>query len=243
MPARWTLTLFAERPDTGRAVSPAQLHGLAATLLEGAGADHRAQNKPYAITPLMATGEPGTATLRIGWLQDTPRPDLSLLIGQQVRLGAQFFTVTDDAAEEFTPYGALRELQPARRAVFGFCSVTYFSRSGRWYPLPDPVLLYGGLTRRWNLFAPPYAQVSEADEKALLSAVALSAYDTASQVADLGAGRRIGFTGNAVYTLTGDHADHTTASLFSALTLFAAASGVGAQTTHGLGAVEAELAG
>jgi CRISPR-associated endoribonuclease Cas6 len=235
MPARWTLTLRAERPSAERPATPAQLHGLAAALLEGAGADHHAQHKPYSVSPLMAAGRSGTAVLRLGWLPDSPRLDLAALTGLRVRLGSQFFTVAD-AEEEFTPYPALCQVPGARRVVMRFVSATYFSRNGRWHPLPDPVLLYGGLIRRWNLFAPPYAQIDEGREKALLSSVALSAHDIASCPVDLGSGSRVGFTGDTAFTLVGAHAADA-AGLLAGLSLFATASGVGAQTTHGLGCV------
>lgn len=239
MPARWTLTLTAERPSAERPVSPAQLHGLAATLLEGTGTDHHAQHKPYTISPLLAAPRPGTAVLRLGWLPDDPRPDLDLLTGHTARLGSQFFTVTD-ATEEFTPYPLLCQTAPARRAVLRFLSATYFSRSGRWYPLPDPTLLYGGLARRWNLFAPPYAHLDEPQEKELLTSLVLSAHDIASRPVDLGAGSRIGFTGHAAFTLLGEPPPPL-AQLFTALSLFATAAGIGAQTTHGLGTVDVTL--
>ncbi|MER5182584.1 CRISPR system precrRNA processing endoribonuclease RAMP protein Cas6 [Streptomyces sp. NPDC002896] len=239
MPARWTLTLRAERPSVERAVTPAQLHGLTATLLEGAGADHHAQHKPYSVSPLLAADRTGRAILRLGWLQDSPRPDLVALTGLRVRLGAQFFTVAG-AEEEFTPYPVLCQVPGARRVVMRFVSATYFSRNGRWHPLPDPALLYGGLIRRWNLFAPPYAQIDEAQEKALLSSVALSAHDIASCPISLGAGYRIGFTGDAAFALVGSYAE-AVAGLFAGLSLFAAVSGVGAQTTHGLGCLNVGL--
>jgi CRISPR-associated endoribonuclease Cas6 len=164
---------------------------------------------------------------------------MKLLIGRQVRLGAQFFAVTF-AEEEFTPYPALLQVPPAQRALMHFRSATYFSRNGRWHPLPDPVLLYGGLIRRWNLFAPEYAKIGADEERELLAAVALSAHDVASTPVDLGTATRIGFTGTAEFRLVGQHTK-TTPQRFASLSLFATASGVGAQTTHGLGAMDVQL--
>ncbi|WP_051745176.1 CRISPR system precrRNA processing endoribonuclease RAMP protein Cas6 [Streptomyces yerevanensis] len=245
MPTRWTLALTADRPDAEQPVTPAQLHGLAALLLEGTGADHHAQHKPYTVSPLLATpspqsGRPG-ALLRLGWLPDTPRPDLTRLTGRTVRLGSQHFTVTT-AHEEFTPYAALSQLPPASRAIIQFRSATYFSRNGRWHPLPDPVLLYGGLIRRWNLFAPETARLTDVEGKELLGAVALSAHEISSLPVDLGSGTRIGFTGTAAFRLLGRYEPHERVpQLFPALSLFAITAGAGAQTTHGLGSVEVDL--
>jgi CRISPR-associated endoribonuclease Cas6 len=249
MPSRWTLVLEADRPDAERPVPPRQLHGFAASLLEHAGTDHRSQDKPYTVSPLMAAparsraphGRATTAVLHLGWLPDTPRPDLTRLTGTRIRLGAQFFTVAS-AHEDLMPYAALVRVPPAERAVLDFRSVTYFSRNGRWHPLPDPVLLYGGLIRRWNLFAPPQARLTDVEEKELLGAVALSAHDISSSPVSPDSGARIGFTGTAVFRLLDQHGPGPrTWQLFTALSLFAMVAGVGAQTTHGLGTVEVTL--
>ncbi|WP_416976977.1 CRISPR system precrRNA processing endoribonuclease RAMP protein Cas6 [Streptomyces sp. T028] len=242
MPTRWTLTLTAHRPHTQRPVTPAQLHGLAAHLFEATGTDHHAQHKPYSISPLLtATTTPATALLRLGWLPDTPRPDLTQLTGHTLRLGAQHFTVTT-THEEFTPYTALSHLPPATRAVIHFRSATYFSRNGRWHPLPDPELLYSTLIWRWNLFAPETARITDTERKELIDATALSAHDISSLPVSLGTGTRIGFTGTAAFRLLNHPQPHTpTSRHFTALSLFATTAGTGAQTTHGLGSVEVHL--
>lgn len=248
MPYRWTLVLEAERPGTERPVPPRQLHGLAATLLEDAGADHHAQTKPYTISPLMSapahgrgrTAPGATAVVQLGWLPDIPRPDLTPLHGTRLRLGCQFFTVVS-AWEEAVPYAALAAAPPAERAVMHFRSVTYFSRAGRAHPLPDPGLLYGSLIRRWNHYAPDQARITDVEEKELLSTVVLSAHDISSSPVDLGAGTRIGFTGTAAFRLHGQHAGTAQQQQFTALSLFATIAGAGAQTTHGLGTVDLTL--
>jgi CRISPR-associated endoribonuclease Cas6 len=129
-------------------------------------------------------------------------------------------------------------MPPARRAEIGFLTATYFTRAGRWIPLPDPELVYGSLIRRWNHFAPQ--PLSDTDTKDLLESLLLSAHDTATQPVQLGPGTtsRIGFTGNAAYTLTRT-AGPETAHLLATLTHFAAVACIGAQTTHGLGHVHA----
>ncbi|MGW1887655.1 CRISPR system precrRNA processing endoribonuclease RAMP protein Cas6 [Streptomyces sp. NPDC001970] len=219
--------------------TPVQLHGLAATLLESADTDHWAKNKPYSIAPLLTTNHPATATLRLGWLQDTPRPDLTLLTGSRIRLGPRFSTITQ-ATEQFIPYELLRDVTQAHRVVIDFLSATYFSRRSRWYPLPDPVLLYGGLLRRWNHFAPVFAGFDPEVGECLLDSVSLSHHDIATTVTQIGTATRIGFTGRAIFTLARPHLDEA-AKAFVALSLFAHMAGVGAQTTHGLGTVKVTI--
>lgn len=68
-PSRWQLLLRPTDPTRTSHVPPAQLHGLACHLLEGAEVDHHAQTKPFSISPLIdASQAPGYATLALGWL-------------------------------------------------------------------------------------------------------------------------------------------------------------------------------
>ncbi|MGV9921954.1 CRISPR system precrRNA processing endoribonuclease RAMP protein Cas6 [Streptomyces cellulosae] len=226
---------FLLRPDDGTRpsrVTPAQLHGLACALLEGAGADHHGQTKPFSITPLLqAPHAPGHALLTLGWLDDQTVPPLEKRVGEQVRIGAQFFSIEDVIAEGAS-YATLLALPTAERVTMDFLSVTHFTRSGRWIPLPDAELLYTSLARRWNAYAEiplPNPLITE-----LRETVALTAHDVKSAPVGIGQGHRIGFLGQATFTLTGTvHPE--VASAFMALSHFAELAGAGAQTTHGLG--------
>ncbi|MFF4652618.1 CRISPR system precrRNA processing endoribonuclease RAMP protein Cas6 [Streptomyces sp. NPDC001380] len=236
MPARWTLRLHTPSPT--RPATPAQLHGLACALLEGAGADHAAQHKPFAVSPLLgADPSAGETELCLGWLDDSRAPDLEVLTGHRLRLGSQFLTVRH-ARVEAAPYEVLLAAPPARHAEMAFLTPAFFSRAGRWIPLPDPELLYRGLLRRWN--AHSGTPVHPQTEEELLATVVLTGHDVASASVDLGPGRRTGFTGTASFSLLG-HAGHDTADAFAALTRFAAVAGVGGQTTHGQGYVRTAL--
>jgi hypothetical protein len=89
MPTRWTLRLRTPAAAP-RAATPGQLHGLACALLEGAGADHNHQTKPFAVSPLLTTDPTTQLTeLRIGWLDDQHPCDLTPLARTRVRLGSQ----------------------------------------------------------------------------------------------------------------------------------------------------------
>ncbi|MFF7976832.1 CRISPR system precrRNA processing endoribonuclease RAMP protein Cas6 [Streptomyces sp. NPDC007905] len=236
MPVRWTVRLHS--PKAARHATPAQLHGLACALFEGAGADHTSQHKPFSTSPLLAADpRRGIAELCIGWLDDRTHPPLDVLVGHRIRLGSQFFTVVH-ADPEPAPYEALLSAPAARRAELTFLSPTLFTRSGRWIPLPDPELVYQSLLRRWNQYAP--APIAETVVKELLDAVVLTAHDILSQPVALPRGNRVGFTGQAALALLGGTSPEAAAA-FSALTRFAAVAGVGAQTTHGLGYVRTAL--
>ncbi|MFF6815164.1 CRISPR system precrRNA processing endoribonuclease RAMP protein Cas6 [Streptomyces sp. NPDC012403] len=241
MPSRWTLTLKAECPEAAAPVSPAHLHATTAHLVEPSDGDHHAQTKPYSVAPLKDLGN-GRASLHIGWLIDTTRPRLDQRIGERIRFGPQSFRITG-AHEDLVPYAALRHLPPARRALLTFCSPTYFARAGRWYPMPDPTLLYNGLARRWNTYAPTGLNVPDTTLDLLLNTVSIAFVDIRSGTLRLAPdrGKRVTFTGQAEYVLTNPY-QADAAPLFTTLSIYANLAGVGAQTTHGLGAVEAELA-
>ncbi|WP_158558527.1 MULTISPECIES: CRISPR system precrRNA processing endoribonuclease RAMP protein Cas6 [unclassified Streptomyces] len=201
-------------------------------MLEGAEIDHHGQVKPFAVTPLMGVpNAPGHALLTLGWLDDSTPPPLDKRLGEQVRLGNQFFTV-EDAHVTGAPYAALRALPPAQRVTMDFLSVTHFTRKGRWIPLPDPELLYTGLACRWNT----YADVALPDDliTELREAVLLSAHEVKSVPVEIGHGHRIGFLGHATFTLPRAAAP-AVRTTFTALSHFAELAGSGAQTTHGLG--------
>ncbi|KUJ38383.1 hypothetical protein ADL25_24490 [Streptomyces sp. NRRL F-5122] len=232
MPQRWHLLL---RPDDGTRpsrVAPAHLHGLACALLEGLGADHHGQTKPFSITPLMqAPHAPGRALLTLGWLNDGTVPRLEEWVGEQVRLGGQFFTVEDVGAEGAS-YPALLALPPAERVTMDFLSVTHFTRKGRWIPLPDAELVYTSLGRRWNAYAEtpfPNPLITELRETVLLTA-----HDVKSAPVDIRQGHRTGFLGHATFAVPRT-ACREVALAFTALSRFAELAGIGAQTTHGLG--------
>ncbi|MEV3952784.1 CRISPR system precrRNA processing endoribonuclease RAMP protein Cas6 [Streptomyces albogriseolus] len=232
MPTRWQFLLRPTERTRTAPVPPAQLHGLACRLLEGAGAEHHGQIKPFAVLPLMeAPHVPGHALLGLGWLDDFAVPPLEKLVGEHIRLGSQFFTVAD-IRRDAAPYSALLSLPPTRRATLTFRSVTYFTRGDRWIPLPDPELLYGNLIRRWDTFAPE--PLPESLVTSLLGEVRLTRHTLRSAPVNLGPATRTGFTGEATFTLP-PTAGHDLASTFTALSAFAEAAGTGAQTTHGLG--------
>ncbi|MFE1412239.1 CRISPR system precrRNA processing endoribonuclease RAMP protein Cas6 [Streptomyces sp. NPDC058746] len=236
MPTLWHLTLRAAR-SVRRQVTPAQLHGLACTLLEEPRGDHHAANKPWSVSPLFAAPEPQTAVLRIGWLDDTRHPGDAFEEGREIRLGSQHFTLTEAAAEH-APYEALLAASHATHAELHAVTPTYFSRNGTQYPLPDPHLLYSSLARRWNTHAPHHLTIPDTTLRDLRTHLALSAHDIATQPVHLTAGApRTGYTGHCTFTLTGTPTPAAT-NAFTALSLYAHTAGIGAQTTHGCGHTE-----
>ena len=242
------VTLLAEpslRP------TPHQLHGLACTLLEGDGADHTGQNKPWTVWPLRAapastvrSREPGREplVLRMTWLPDDDPPLVAGALPDQVRLGSRFATVLDARTRQAS-YAQLMDAPPARRAELTFHRPTYFSRSGRNLPLPDPVLVVASLARRWNEFCPGDLRLPEGEVTQLRRAVMLADFSGHTERVDRDpTATRSGFVGEATLTLPRSCSDGV-ARRFAALCTAAEHLGVGAGTTSGFGVVTARVGG
>ena len=114
----------------------------------------------------------------------------------------------------------------------------YFSRNGRDHPIPDPVLIVGSLTRRWNSWAPTALSVPDELRERLCAAVLLADMQGGTVTAPVTADRdQVGFTGTARLGLL-RRSDPDVGVAFGALMRFAELAGVGAQVTHGFGAVD-----
>lgn len=144
---------------------PARLHGAACALVEPLwDGEHDAQRKPFSAGPLVATG--GLTRWRLGWLPSRV-PSLS---PDTVRFGSQPCQVIGCDIQDI-PFGALAGGEPAWSADLEAVSPLYFSRNGRDYPLPDPVLMLRSAVDRWNAFAPDPYQIPDPLRRDLLATV------------------------------------------------------------------------
>jgi CRISPR-associated endoribonuclease Cas6 len=136
-------------------------------------------------------------------------------------------------------YAELAQTPAAHRVKIEVLTPLYFSRNGRDHPLPDPLLVVQSLTQRWNAHAPEPLAIPDAERRDLTATVYLAAMTGGTHTLALPGNRdQTGFVGTVQLALTRDAATHT-ARLFAALTRFANIAGIGAQTTHGFGAVRA----
>lgn len=218
------------------------VHGLACRLLEPPDADHNANDRPFAVWPLLrsAPKRHEELLLRVGWLDDerSPHGDASALHlgGSPVRLVK--------AVAETVPYAALTVTGPLRAASFEWHSPTYFSRNDRDLPLPDPVVTVRSWARRWNLFQVPGspAAIEAAVIAELLSTIMIRDPDLRPGRLKYGHNKQSGkdliqrgFTGTARFVLA-PRCGYAAAAVFGALARFAEYAGTGAQTTYGFGA-------
>jgi len=218
-----------------RLISFADVHRLACYLAEDArGGAHQEQVKPFTAWPLLEDTE--GFVLRINSL-DESRP-LARRVAERLlgtpHLGADLPLVEPRTSVTTYTYRDLAATGRAKAVTVEFVSPATFSRNGRSYGLPDPVLIHQQLARRWNVLAPAPHAVDDAVVQDLCSRIVVSHADLEVR-AVTGAAGRIGFTGRATFELTGGSAPVRT--LLRTLWAFAEYSGVGAMTAHGLGAV------
>jgi len=121
-----------------------------------------------------------------------------------------------------------------RQAALEFASPTAFKSAGMTVPIPLPGLVFGSLVERWNAFSP--VTLSPEARRFGEEMVAISRYRLESEaVGQKNSGLRIGGVGRVTYTALGG--DRYWLGVLQMLADFALYSGVGVQTTTGMGQV------
>lgn len=228
MPEALTIVLGASRQGL-RIPSAQQLHGAVANLVREADESHQAGEKPWALHPALKQDK--ELLLTINWLDDRQPPEVFTEgLPTEIRLGPAFHPVLRARSDHASWAELARETSTA--VTMEFVSPMWFSRNGRTYPLPDPLLIYRRLLQRWETYSdtPIPAEVSEQ----LLGSVYVDDLEGETVTYDLGKGRRLGFLGQVRFAI---ERDQTVGHAFAALSKFAEYCGVGAQTTYGAGMV------
>lgn len=134
--------------------------------------------------------------------------------------------------EELAAENLLTEGNPSNRVTLGFESPVSFKSNEMQIPIPMPDLVFGSLVDRWNRFSP--ILLSDEMREFSRSCVAISRYDLRSApMPHKGGSFRVGGVGQVTYTaLSGDRYWHGAMQM---LADFAKFSGVGVQTTNGMG--------
>lgn len=228
MPALLDLELAVPANTT---VYPARLHGAACAMFEGSSTSHTAAHKPFSVGPLIEAGT-GCTQWRVGWLAATEPPP----IPQIVAFGENRCVVRPTQPRHAS-FAELLSGPALRHVELQFLSPTFFARKGRDLPLPDPVLMMRSLATRWDVHAPPELVLPADVLTRLLDSVYLQDVAIESRHAKVSVTMwQTGFIGAAQLGLT-RAGNNVTAQVFTALVRFAEFAGVGAQTTHGFGAV------
>jgi len=241
MPVAYTLTLASERPFPDASFK--QLHGLGCRLLDQPGdPQHTAQRKPFALWPPAVGPDRSTVRWRINLLARDGEAEARLrrTLTGELRLCSTPLRLVGVERDD-QPYESLRATGGRWDADLRFLSPTYFSRSGRDYLLPDPQLIVRTLAGRWNEHAGAGLAASVDEVAALTRTVLLKAHDVRTvRIAGKHGRTRTGFVGQVRLGLPRDERETgtgTAARLLGTLLAFAPYCGLGASTTHGLGAV------
>jgi CRISPR-associated endoribonuclease Cas6 len=194
-------------------------------------------DQPYylRITGLTATVSQALAAALLA----TPPAQWSL-DGHRFAVHAVTCDPAEDAWTGQTTYEALAAAQlldsgrPDRNVTLRFVTPTTFNSNNMTVPVPMPSLVFGSLVERWNAFSP--VTLSPEMRRFGEEMVALSRYRLESKaVVQKNKGLRIGAVGEATYAALGG--DRYWLGVMQMLGDFADYSGVGAQTTQGMGQV------
>lgn len=128
------------------------------------------------------------------------------------------------------------QITPPKAITFYFITPTTF-RSGRFeQPFPSPKLIFGSLSALWDTFSPhPIGNLKEIVEET----VVLTNWKGETRRVDFGSYRTVGFVGKFTYRVAERIPELN--RLLGLLSEFAFYSGVGWQTTHGMGQVRVEI--
>lgn len=125
-----------------------------------------------------------------------------------------------------------QQKRPAPQVTLEFASPTTFRSQGKFSPLPQPAFVFGSLLNRWHAFAP--ITLSPEFSRYAENMLALNRFQLRSVAwPTKGGGQVIGFSGQASFRAL--NKDPYRLSLLHLLSDFAFYSGVGYQTTAGLG--------
>jgi CRISPR-associated endoribonuclease Cas6 len=125
-----------------------------------------------------------------------------------------------------------------RQVTLDFASPTAFKSKEMHIPVPMPALVFGSLVERWNSFSPVTVSPELrrfGDERVAISRYKLESRPVPSKPGAGKGGLRMGGVGRVTYTALGG--DRYWLGLLHMLAAFALYSGVGVQTSVGMGQV------
>jgi CRISPR-associated endoribonuclease Cas6 len=239
-----TAALIDLEPGPGSPTRPssADIHRLACYLVEDLGQEaHRSQVKSFAAWPMVpiTDGRRRCFRWRLNSLDDTQgfadRVRTRLAARPEIGRGAPAEVLA--VSFERTSAHEIAASTPSAAVDVAFISPFRFSRNGRNYPLPDPVLLHDRLVQRWNtITAADHPRLLIADDvhKSLLSAVEISTYDLRATIEPERLGK-VSACGTASFVLRDRSLELRT--VFAAMWRFAEFAGIGSETAHSRGAV------
>jgi CRISPR-associated endoribonuclease Cas6 len=216
-------------PDAGVGMHDSQLmNAFSLSPIMGLGADSVTENQSVWVRVGLLTDEMENLflqTLETGLWREPVRLGNIVFAVESVAMGPQEGNVWS-GRESFSEL--LLRSEPSRKVGLKIESPMAFKRGDLHYPLPDPVLLFGNLLRRWNQTAP-----FKLPELPVAEMVSFTFVNIKTVPYALRKGGTIhGVTGRFVFIFRGDPA---VTSCLNMLLNFAFYAGIGVKTSQGMG--------
>ena len=198
----------------------------------------QADPKPFTVSPLTADGDE-RFRFRVTLLEDQYWPYIQqgMKAERTIRADDKILALDGEPQVEHRTCIEIAQAASARwEIVLCFDSPTSFKSREMTYPLPDPMLVFASYRARWDAFVPPELHIDDDWMEWLAQSVAVSRFELASQVVDLGKYQQIGCVGKVQYAVVarGPEADAGRGPL-NALADYAYFCGTGHKTTQGMG--------
>ena len=247
MPVSFHVILIPEKPVSSNELTPDRIHGIFHSLLGDSLSKeiHDIKGlKPYSLSyPPFFGRQRQIERIRLGisFLIDElfPRFLSSFVLGNSIiKLGditlkkVKKPLVNENNIKSY--HTIYDESEPSRDIILDFLTPTSFKRGNYDYPLPDPLLIFRGLIRKWQSFSDLKI---DCDLREVISSKTMvtGAWIRTKKVEFSSLGKFTGFTGRVVLHV--DERRKEVLKWLNALCRFADFSGVGRKTTMGFGSV------
>lgn len=153
VPSRWWLPIHGIH---AAGVRPEHVHAVVSRWFDKTTGEHRAQAKPYAVSPLADSPHGTGLGCEVGVLTDAARDRLidGATVAGRVRLGSSYAEVGDPAPLHEESWKSLAVPSGARAWTLEFVTPVTFRQGSRSTPLPTPASVLRGLAESWAVFSP-----------------------------------------------------------------------------------------
>jgi len=246
MPIKLKLILHLKKPIKIEEVYPNRIHALLFSILPENISEkiHSQKNiKPFTICyeqffKRNKENETSTLKLKLTFLDDSLFPYLSqgiILNKKKLYIGSTEITKKNISSIEHLSYEELMEnAKEETDFLFFFKTPTSFKKGNSDYPLPEPVLIFKHLLKKWNKFSPFKIELSTKDMSKFLQVG--GAWIKTKKFHISPNGKAIGFYGRVFINVKTQ--EKGILRKFNTLFAFSPFSGVGRKTTMGMGNVE-----
>jgi len=246
MPVKLGLILHLEKPVRVKEIYPERVHALFFSILpEDISEKIHSQKsiKPFTICfekffKENGKNEVSKLKLKVTFLDDSLFPYFSqgIILGKKkLHIGSAEIRKKGILSVEHRSYEELIEnAEEKKDFLFYFKTPTTFKKGSSDYPLPEPVLIFKNLLKKWNKFSPFKIELSPKELSKFLQIGGI--WIKTRKISLSPDGKAIGFYGRVFINVRTEEKE--TLRKLSALFSFSSFSGIGRKTTMGMGSVE-----